>query len=466
MGVNAILYRWHIATNGSTSEPPRQTLLSANPRIVANRQAATVPDNKSRYGNDTAGRPPEGWELVEGLQRIPVDRSQVLGLAVIQREIQQNRLNGIHTVNNNEITSNSSSNNNNGIIAPAAPDHLLPTASGDKVIPETDGMKVILFWNSFFNVEDFRFGFGHEPFGGCSCSTCMTTNDRSLLSKASAIVFHGPHIYGFPPYRLPGQIYVYVQQEPHYYLSEVSLPNYRGMFNLTMTHRPDSDIHIPLARVLHQSEQAKAKPKWVNPAKRPKSVVALMEHCHTTSKREMYLQELKKHIDVEVYGKCGQKRCDKALWKCMNDIEKEFKFYLSFEKLYCTDYATLHLYRPLGYDIIPIVYGGANYSTMAPPNSVIDIKDHPNPADMAKYLKSLGQNGKRYSEYLAWKSQGYSIDLDHKPIMTTAFCRLCQILHDPEYSYRSADYVDLKSWWVNGMCDQFYMGKFRRDNDW
>lgn len=107
-----------------------------------------------------------------------------------------------------------------------------------------------------------------------------------------------------------------------------------------MTYRPDSDISVPLGRIIRKMPQSdfhdysrNVKPfdvfkdkerfnhsqhlqllrqnsaeiaQWKMWSQRPRQVAWVVSHCPTHSRREDYVEELKKHIDVDVYGKCGQ----------------------------------------------------------------------------------------------------------------------------------------------------------------
>ena len=55
--------------------------------------------------------------------------------------------------------------------------------------------KKILYFNKYFHLTDWRFGFGHDPFisAGCPQANCFVTNDRKLLGSLAdfdAILFH------------------------------------------------------------------------------------------------------------------------------------------------------------------------------------------------------------------------------------------------------------------------------------
>lgn len=56
-------------------------------------------------------------------------------------------------------------------------------------------------------------------------------------------------------------------------------------------------------------------------------------------------------------------------------LGKNYKFYLSFENSLCDDYVTEKFYNALLYNTVPIVFGGANYSKLAPKNSYIDVRN-------------------------------------------------------------------------------------------
>jgi hypothetical protein len=72
--------------------------------------------------------------------------------------------------------------------------------------------------------------------------------------------------------------------------------------------------------------------------------VIFISHCETYSRREIYINELLNHIDIDIYGKCSKyfpRKNVKATScgpfksvnnsKCMNALLNKYKFYLSFE---------------------------------------------------------------------------------------------------------------------------------------
>lgn len=78
-----------------------------------------------------------------------------------------------------------------------------------------------------------------------------------------------------------------------------------------------------------------------------KPVTWFVSNCQAKSGRLEYVEELSKHIGVDIYGKCGEYSCRKT-WDCFRDVvEPNYFFYLSFENSFCDDYVTEKLMNPL-----------------------------------------------------------------------------------------------------------------------
>ena len=71
-------------------------------------------------------------------------------------------------------------------------------------------------------------------------------------------------------------------------------------------------------------------------------MVWFVSHCETDSKREKYIEELSKHIKVDIYGKCGrQEACgQRHTVNCVNVSMNEYKFYFAGENTICREYFT------------------------------------------------------------------------------------------------------------------------------
>nr|XP_012217622.1 PREDICTED: alpha-(1,3)-fucosyltransferase C-like [Linepithema humile]XP_012217623.1 PREDICTED: alpha-(1,3)-fucosyltransferase C-like [Linepithema humile]XP_012217624.1 PREDICTED: alpha-(1,3)-fucosyltransferase C-like [Linepithema humile]XP_012217625.1 PREDICTED: alpha-(1,3)-fucosyltransferase C-like [Linepithema humile] len=332
------------------------------------------------------------------------------------------------------------------------------------------GMKTILLWNTFFGDRNFYFGEG-DIFRDCPINTCKIFNDRDYLNVEDydAILFHGNELnkYDMPARRKPKQLYVYVNLESP---ANRQVPSdFEDYFNLTMTYRLDSDIPWTYAFV----EEIKSG-KFVAPSKNPdwsayrntsveeavddevpsaildvvrgksKLVTWFVSNCQAKSGRLKYVEELSKHIGVDIYGGCGTFRCSRGK-SCFSDVvEPNYFFYLSFENSFCDDYVTEKLMNPLRYNVIPVVYGGANYSQFAPPNSYVNALDFENPKKLATYLKYLSQDLRRYQSFLQWKKY-YRVNMETKRTV----CTLCEVLHKQN---QPKMYPILSDWYAKNKC--------------
>ena len=181
-----------------------------------------------------------------------------------------------------------------------------------------------------------------------------------------------------------------------------------------------------------------------------KLVAWFVSNCNTHNNREKYVEELKKYIPVDVYGKCGPLKCPltgnpqsphKEI-SCYKMLNSTYKFYLSFENIFCKDYVTEKLFNILQIDVIPVVLGGTNYTRDAPPHSIINVQDFKNPESLAKRLKELDKNDEEYLSYFNWRKK-YKVSVSGA--YSDAFCDLCSIVNNA--SYPSKVYPQLDQWW-------------------
>ena len=284
--------------------------------------------------------------------------------------------------------------------------------------------------------------------------------DRTRLPEADAIVFHHFSSHwpkgDLPTYRSTSQLYVAWIGEPATYTWTIQrlgqLP--KDFFNISMTYRLDSHIPIPCVTTKPRQTKQIDMEAIMNRTKshpKKKQVAWFVSHCKTKSDRESYVKELQKYIDVDIYGACGPLKCGtKKSPQCYIMLERDYKFYLSFENSICKDYVTEKLGKVLQYDIIPVTLGGANYSQTAPPYSYINALDFKSPRHLAKYLHSLAKNDTEYLKYFQWKAK-YSVQQCGHGFVA-AFCKLCALLNG-KVQYNSHE--DFKSWWLPpGVCKQ------------
>ncbi|XP_046639960.1 alpha-(1,3)-fucosyltransferase C-like [Daphnia pulicaria] len=332
--------------------------------------------------------------------------------------------------------------------------------------------KTILLWNGVRRKEVRIFGTGNQIFAkqNCPVNRCeIVTNrtERPIESyDAIIVVFHNEFITPyelmmpeFPNGRSPNLRLVFLTQEPptslkpHYNTSQLT-----NFFNWTMTYRIDSDIPFLYGRVLpketaprtteevaHYREMAKKISKPLQESQlrnKTKTIAWMVSHCKTHGQREKYVEELRKYMDVDIYGSCGNGKffCQRhgtyfSEPQCNKVIESTYKFYLSFENSFCKDYVTEKFFKILDLYMIPIVYGGADYTQHAPPHSYIDALKY-KPKELAAYLKILDADNALYNEYFWWKDH-YRVEFISEYTSRHGFCGLCQKLHDIQTQFKS-----------------------------
>ena len=64
---------------------------------------------------------------------------------------------------------------------------------------------------------------------------------------------------------------------------------------------------------------------------------------------------------------------------------------------------TEKFYNILPYNVIPVVYNGANMSLLAPPHSFIDVAQFKSVEKLAEYLSLLDTNDALFSSHFWWR---------------------------------------------------------------
>lgn len=154
-------------------------------------------------------------------------------------------------------------------------------------------------------------------------------------------------------------------------------------------------------------------------------MAAFISNCNDRNGRLAYVRELKKHIPVHVYGKCGSKICRRGGKECFAMLKNDYYFVLAFENSNCRDYVTEKLFlNGLKNDVVPIVMGAHpdDYAALAPNHSYIHVEDYKSPKALAKELKRLISNPAEYDAYFAWKGR-------MEFVSNSFFCQICAMVH-------------------------------------
>ena len=193
-------------------------------------------------------------------------------------------------------------------------------------------------------------------------------------------------------------------------------------------------------------------------------VTWFVSHCDTPSKREKYVDEMKKTISVDIFGKCSENNTSNIVRASTEEKEllSQYKFYLAFENSRCPEYVTEKLYKIVNSKTadnppVPIVMGPKKswYEQHLPRKSFIHVDDFDNPEKLASYLMHLNSNPESYLNYLNWR-QNYRLVCEPK-----VRCKLCDFLlnnnhkstpRDSRKSEKSFVISDFKSFWQKAKC--------------
>lgn len=353
-------------------------------------------------------------------------------------------------------------------------------------IPGQQKIKTILFWNGVKRSELTVFGTGHDAFiqHGCPVSDCEIVNsphqypDRPLESYDAILLnFNDEFWMNKRPHfqRRPKQRFVFFTQEPPPSIEPMNITEYDNYFNWTMTYRMDSDVRLLYGRIRPKPSAPKTaqeieekikethskilyKKNKKKKKKRKSYVAAMISHCKTDGRREDYIKQLRKYIKVDVYGYCNEDgpyhlKCDtdellSSTPECYDMLQSNYKFYLSFENSICPDYVTEKFFHIMSHEMVPVVYGGGDYSSIAPVHSYIDALKY-KPKELAEYLLVLAKNETLYGEYFWWK-EDYVVEAGLAKMVGQSFCELCRKLHEDDGVYQS--YPSLMSRWDSANC--------------
>ncbi|XP_020636917.3 3-galactosyl-N-acetylglucosaminide 4-alpha-L-fucosyltransferase FUT3 [Pogona vitticeps] len=302
--------------------------------------------------------------------------------------------------------------------------------------PQLSSNLTILLWTWPYGI--------HVPFENCfevlGVPDCHFTVDRHWYPKADALLVHHYDVYldakKLPQEpRPPFQRWVWYSPEPP---SKHPVPDFMdNLFNFSMSYRRDSDIYAPYGwlEVLPQPQKVTVPPKsklvaWVVSNWKPKYVQV----------RVKYYEELKKYIQVDLYGRGHSPLSGSQLLSTLS----QYKFYLAFENSQHEDYISEKVWRNAFLSgAVPVVLGPSrkNYESHIPPDSFIHVDDFSSPRELAGFLQELDKNATRYESYFQWRSRLRSVNYKSWGYQ---FCKACQALQQKPAIYQTLP--ELSKW--------------------
>lgn len=281
------------------------------------------------------------------------------------------------------------------------------------------------------------------PISYCTMNNCIFTFDRRNLSNADAVVFNSRDFNknDIPRRPSPDQVWIFLSLESPLHDIREPFKLLNGLINWTVSHRADSDI-TNYGSFIERPEPLESLPGPI-PMNRSRSVYWLVSNCRTPSKRETYVRELSKYIDVDIYGGCGTKKCvPKMSPQCYDKLASQYYFYLAFENSICKDYVTEKLHFAFQRPVVPIVLGGADeyYYKIAPPHSLINALDY-QPRELAAYLHTIINSPAEYLKFFEWRKK-------YKYEYKAYSCEICRLLNE-KVKHRKV-WSNLPDWYDGG----------------
>ncbi|XP_054751257.2 4-galactosyl-N-acetylglucosaminide 3-alpha-L-fucosyltransferase FUT6-like [Lytechinus pictus] len=295
----------------------------------------------------------------------------------------------------------------------------------------------------------------------CSVETRYSLNLEDFLYADIVVIMPGPFAKfewrSLLKARPPGQLWALYSRESPVHEPQFTPPSalFTGNpYNLSMTYRSGSDIDLSYGHFVRNI------PSNVKGGTKSRLMMWMASRCEPLGwERTKFVHALQKHLQVDIYGKCGTFECPKDDWDSCLAVMQKYKFYLSFENSECAEYITEKFWsNAFATGMVPIVYGARkeDYVRTAPPNSFIHLNDFATMEEFVGYINLLDRNETLYNKYFEWRKlgrtymgTGFRTALG-PPNLCNLTKKLVEITLYPENSWRGR-VPDFAKWW-NPTC--------------
>nr|XP_053607824.1 alpha-(1,3)-fucosyltransferase C-like [Plodia interpunctella] len=346
-----------------------------------------------------------------------------------------------------------------------------PGAPAKKKLPD---IKYVLMWTNPNNEPLVELENGHTRFikSLCPYINCYVTSDRYFLedyTQFDVVLFAGSDLIGddldLPDRRSDVQKYVFasVESSENYPLCSKRFNNY---FNWTWTFRLDSESRWGYITIRNKKNKAIIGPKkvmhWMKLNKmtpvskkfkkdlssKTKAAAWFPSQCHTKARGENFVSQLKRELkayklSIDTYGHCGNLKCLNE--ECEKIIKKDYYFYLAFENSFDTDYVTENLLLGLRNNAVPIVFGGANYTSFMPDGIYLNARKL-GAKKLARKMNELIKSPNKYAEYFKWTNH-YIYKMNNESIITDNYCNMCKLINNKKKMKAKSVYKNFRDWW-------------------
>ncbi|KNE62393.1 hypothetical protein AMAG_07615 [Allomyces macrogynus ATCC 38327] len=322
--------------------------------------------------------------------------------------------------------------------------------------PAPPRIQPILVWSPWYGRNDFWEG-RRIDYCGVGQPACVVTHDRSKLAHSSVVMFHNADVnsYDLPP-REKGKPWILFGRDAPMNNPWQTEPEHMRLFDLTMTHRTDSDFPIPwfdkslVENALRPLDKARIFGKFNKWNDLP-PIVWIEDDCTPPSQFPALVKELMKHVKIHSYGKClntlpSGRDLEQA--ESRTRLVEPYKFMLVTEYRNCAGFVQDKLMEAFRAGVVPIVDGPRNYSAIAPtPKAILHVDDFKSIADLAAYVTRVSKDRAAYLAHLDYRIHRKTVPAAWRQYWSTTmekgewsgWCHVCRFAVERQFEqYRAA----------------------------
>ncbi|KAK6749615.1 hypothetical protein RB195_001928 [Necator americanus] len=315
------------------------------------------------------------------------------------------------------------------------------------VIYASQAIPLIVAWTNYFS-SNLKVPL-LETLANCTyqCEFINREEHKLYDRSASAYVLHGRDLnISDLPKRSYHHLHVLFLLESPYHTGSGIHRVPPDFFNATITYRRDSRYFYPyghfdpLISKNHSSDIVTEEQLTAAVRKKHRGSLIFVSNCHTPSKRENLIRELRKFTEITVRGGCRKEleneneefapSCEPPTCNESDDhLIETHRFYISFENSICNDYITEKFFSRVSQLLVPVVvkrhiYEGAGI----PRHAFIAVDDFASIKELGDYLNFLRANDAEYMKYFEWTASF------RKPTTyrSNALCKLCEDIYNGE----------------------------------
>ncbi|KAJ8030867.1 Galactoside 3(4)-L-fucosyltransferase [Holothuria leucospilota] len=264
-----------------------------------------------------------------------------------------------------------------------------------------------------------KFGIHKYPIH-CDCDGAkyLVTNESAYMQTAQIVVFtvgaqRNMTLDDWRKYhreRKQSQVWVLGTRESPQTCTAVLPPLDMGMvYNWSFTYHSKADFPTPYGGYKAFKVQQFGSTNWFSQKKNLISWTS--SHCPLPAsryRRRDFVYSLKNHLNISMYGSCGDGRFDGPGY---SETMKSYKFALVLENSCCSEYITEKFWDALTvYNQVPVVYGAnrEEYERIAPPGSFIFVQDFSSLKELAEFIEKVGNSESEYNKYHYWRRLGHA----------------------------------------------------------